>query len=82
MTADQRQQNDIACAVGMATSVPVGGGEIDGEGFAGMCAVIVTEAGLKRFRSELELRGALVPEAQRAIQARLTAIYVQARAKA
>jgi hypothetical protein len=79
--SDLGQDMDIACAVGMATSVRAGAVGLDAEGFARMCAVIVTEAGLKRFRSELERRDALVPEAERAIQARLTALYVQIMAR-
>jgi hypothetical protein len=73
---------DVACAVGMAASVPVGAVGFEPERFTLMCAQIQTEAALKRFRAELSLRDALTPEAQRAIQARLTAIYVQAKAGA
>jgi hypothetical protein len=80
--SDLAKDMDVACAVGMAASVPVGGGVLDADAFARMCAVIVTEAALKRFRAELSLRDALTPEAARAIQARLTAIYVQAKAGA
>jgi hypothetical protein len=77
---DAAAQEAVACAVGMAANVPVGAVGFDPARFNLMCAEIQTEAALKRFRAELALRDALTPEAARAIQARLTAIYVQAKA--
>lgn len=81
MSGDQRQEFDLACATGMAAGIPVGGGSLDSAAWARICANICTEEGIKLFRREVELRDALTPDAQRAIQARLTAIYVQVKAK-
>jgi hypothetical protein len=72
----------VTCAVCMAASVPVGAVEFDPARFAVMCAEIERVEALVKFRQELALRDALTAEAQRAIQARLTALYVQIQARA